>query len=164
MTYLPGDLLAKVDITSMACSLEARSPFLDHHVVELALRIPGEMRMRRLNGKAILKTAFRNMLPPQILRRAKMGFGVPIVEWLRDEIKDYARAQVLDGSASREFLDTTFLEEMWNQHQSGIRNYATELWGVLMLNLWHRLFAAGNGERPSVSPSVLAEAGRPTPR
>ena len=95
-------------------------------------------------GKLILKKALRGRLPDNILDRPKMGFGVPIVEWLRDEIKEYARELVLEGPASRLYLRGEFLHKMWNEHQSGIRNSATELWSVMMLNLWFKRFAGSS--------------------
>lgn len=163
-TYLCEDILTKVDRASMAVSLEVRCPILDHVFMEYVAKIPSNFKLVGTKGKRIFKNALRQHLPDDILFRRKMGFGVPIAEWLRDELKDFARKQVLDGPASREFLDTVFLEEMWSQHQSGLRNYATELWAVLMLNLWHKLFAAGNGECASISPAVLAGARKPTSR
>src|SRR3979409_2533436 len=87
MTYLPDDLLVKVDIATMAVSLEARSPFLDHHVLELAAALPEDLKLRRVTTKFILKKALRNILPPQNRRRAKMGFGVPVGSWLRRELR-----------------------------------------------------------------------------
>ena len=93
------------------------------------------------HGKQIFKRALKGRLPDTILERRKMGFGVPIVEWIRGEIKDYARELVLEGPASRLYFRQEFLEKMWNEHQRGIRNSATELWAIMMLNLWHQRFA-----------------------
>ena len=101
LTYLPGDLLVKVDLASMAHSLECRGPFLDHRVVELALAMPirRKLRLRRGRSKVVLKQAFADLLPPAIRHRPKMGFGVPIDRWFRDELKDELRAVLLDPVA-----------------------------------------------------------------
>ena len=94
LTYLPGDLLVKVDIASMAHGLECRGPFLDHRVVELALAMPldRKLRLRKGRSKVILKRAFADLLPPPIRTRPKMGFGVPIDRWFRGELKDELRS------------------------------------------------------------------------
>ena len=98
MTYLPGDLLVKVDLASMAHSLECRGPFLDHRVVELAAAMPLDRKLRLRSGrsKVVLKQAFADLLPPAIKTRSKMGFGVPIGRWFRDELKDELRDVLLD--------------------------------------------------------------------
>ncbi len=102
LTYLPGDLLVKVDMASMAHSLECRGPFLDHRVVELALALPirRKLRLRGGRSKVVLKQAFADLLPPAIRHRPKMGFGVPIDRWFRGELKDELRAVLLDPVAS----------------------------------------------------------------
>jgi len=142
-TYLCDDILTKVDRASMAVSLEVRCPILDHKFMEYAARIPASLKLVGTDGKHILKKAFKRYLPDDILYRRKMGFGVPILEWLRSELKDYGRALVLDGEASRRYLQRSTLEKFWNEHQSGMRNRSTELWIVMMLNLWQRKFGVG---------------------
>ncbi|MHC4549808.1 MAG: asparagine synthase (glutamine-hydrolyzing) [Planctomycetota bacterium] len=139
-TYLVDDILTKVDRASMAVSLEVRCPILDHVFMEHAARIPAHRKIRGGDKKRILKRAFRQYLPDEILYRAKMGFGVPILEWLRTDIRDYARELVLEGAGTREFFRRPYLEKIWQQHQGGIRNWAAELWCVMMFNLWHRRF------------------------
>src|SRR5206468_12978377 len=98
LTYLAGDLLAKVDQASMAHSLECRSPFLDHRVVELALAMPlrRKLRLRQGRSKVVLKQAFADLLPPEVRHRSKMGFGVPLDRWFRAELRDELRAVLLD--------------------------------------------------------------------
>ena len=98
LTYLPGDLLVKVDMASMAHSLECRGPFLDHRVVELAAAMPLDRKIQLRSGrsKVVLKRAFADLLPPAIKTRSKMGFGVPISRWFRDELKNELRAVLLD--------------------------------------------------------------------
>ena len=143
-TYLPECLMAKVDVASMACSLEGRSPLLDHEFVELAYRMPGDWKLKGLRGhKWIFKEAFKDLLPPEILTRPKMGFGIPLGEWFRGPLKSYWADHVL----SREALDRGYFTEkglrgLWDEHQSGRRDQGYRLWALLMLELWHR-HAAG---------------------
>ena len=139
-TYLCEDILTKVDRASMAVSLEVRCPILDHVFMEYVARIPSELKLVGTDGKHIFKKALKKYLPDDILYRKKMGFGVPISEWLRKDLNDYGRKLVLDGDASRLYLRKSFLEKIWNEHQRGIRNRSTELWTVMMLNLWHKRF------------------------
>jgi len=140
-TYLCEDILTKVDRASMAVSLEVRCPILDHVFMEYAARIPSRLKLQGTEGKVIFKKALKRYLPNEILYRKKMGFGVPIIEWLRKDLRDYARRIVLDGEATQRFLHRPFLEHIWKEHQSKIRNRSTELWQVMMLNLWYDKFA-----------------------
>ena len=140
-TYLCEDILTKVDRASMAVSLEVRCPILDHVFMEYAARIPAHMKLRGSDGKSIFKKAMKRYLPNDILYRKKMGFGVPIIEWLRGELRDYACPIILEGGASQRFLHRPFLEKMWQEHQSKKRNRSTQLWQVMMLNLWYDRFA-----------------------
>ena len=139
-TYLCEDILTKVDRASMAVSLEVRCPILDHVFMEYAASIPAELKLVGREGKHIFKKALRGRLPDDILYRPKMGFGVPVSEWLRRDLRDYARGLVLDGEATQRYLNNAFVEQLWQEHSSGIRNRATELWAIMMLNLWHRRF------------------------
>jgi asparagine synthase (glutamine-hydrolysing) len=141
-TYLCDDILVKVDRASMAVSLEVRCPILDHVFMEYVAKIPWRRKIRGGDKKRIFKKALRGRLPDSILYRPKMGFGVPVPGWLKREVRDYARALVLDGEGTRQFFERPYLEKLWNEHQSGLRNRATELWIVMMFNLWHRRFAA----------------------
>ena len=139
-TYLCDDILTKVDRASMAVSLEVRCPILDHVFMEYAARIPSRLKLKGLEGKHIFKKALKAYLPDDILYRKKMGFGVPILEWLRKDLNTYARQMVLGGEASRKYLNLSYLEKIWNEHQRSIRNWSTQLWGILMLNLWYKKF------------------------
>ena len=140
-TYLCEDILTKVDRASMAVSLEVRCPILDHEFMEYVARIPSKMKLKGRDGKHIFKKALKRHLPDDILYRRKMGFGVPILEWLRKDLNEYARGLVLDGEATRQYLDRKRLQAMWREHETGLRNHATPLWAVMMLNLWHDRFA-----------------------
>ncbi|OGS01635.1 MAG: asparagine synthase (glutamine-hydrolyzing) [Elusimicrobia bacterium RBG_16_66_12] len=139
-TYLPECLMAKVDIASMACSLEGRSPLLDHEFVELAYRMPGDWKLKGLRGhKWIFKEAFKDLLPPEILTRGKMGFGIPLGSWFRGPLKDYWAGHVLSREAlGRGYFTEKGLRSLWDEHQSGRRDHGYRLWALLMLELWHR--------------------------
>ena len=157
-TYLCDDILTKVDRASMAVSLEVRCPILDHVFMEYVARIPWRSKLVGSQGKHIFKKALRRMLPDDILQRRKMGFGVPILEWLRNELKDYGARLVLEGEASTQLFRRATLERMWSEHQRGTRNWATELWVIMMLNLWFERFGASRGAAaPTPARGVLAD-------
>jgi asparagine synthase (glutamine-hydrolysing) len=141
LTYLPGDLLAKVDLASMGQGLECRSPFLDHRVVELALAMPVRRKLRLRGGrsKVVLKQAFADLLPPEIRHRPKMGFGVPLDRWFRGDLKDELRAVLLDPVAlNRGLFRPEAVETLVDEHLQSRRDHAYRLWTLLMLELWFR--------------------------
>ncbi|MDX6484055.1 MAG: hypothetical protein QOE95_1826, partial [Gaiellaceae bacterium] len=141
MTYLPNDLLVKVDIASMAVSLEARSPFLDHHVIEFAASLPQGMKLRGLTTKYLLKQTLKRLLPSQNLTRAKMGFGVPIGHWFRGSMQPFLREHLLsERLARRGLLRPEAVRRMVEQHTSGEHNHTHPLWTLLMLELWFQRF------------------------
>jgi asparagine synthase (glutamine-hydrolysing) len=134
-TYLPGDLLLKADIASMAHSLELRSPFLDHDVVALGLALPEHLKTRRREGKVALRRAFAAELPAQVAARGKTGFGVPLGRWFREDLRELARdVLVADRGWFRPETVTRLLEE----HESGRADHGHRLWCLLMLELWVR--------------------------
>ncbi|MGD8452059.1 MAG: asparagine synthase (glutamine-hydrolyzing) [Phycisphaerae bacterium] len=138
-SYLPYDLLTKVDIASMACGLECRCPLLDHEVVEFALSLPLEWRLGPGGGKRILKDWAADLLPPEILNRPKMGFGVPIGEWFRGELRDLVEETILGPHAlARRVFRGEWLEGLAAAHLSGQANHEHALWALLMLELWAR--------------------------
>lgn len=146
MMYLPDDLLVKVDIASMANSLEARSPFLDHIFMEFVAKIPAELKLRGKMTKVILKRALQDILPAQILKRSKMGFAVPIDYWLRNELKPMAYDLLLgQRHLERGYFEKNFIEKMLHEHCSGQWNWHYHIWNLLMLELWHRTFIDQNG-------------------
>ncbi len=139
LTYLPGDILTKVDITSMAHGLECRSPLLDQEVVALAARIPLSMKLRGNCGKYILKRAFEKLLPPGITTRRKQGFVVPIAQWFRGELNGYLREVLLDQeSAGRGYFRRTAVERLIGDHETGQFDHSRRLWALLSFELWHR--------------------------
>jgi len=139
VTYLPCDLMTKVDIASMAHSLECRQPFLDHRVVELAARIPLRYKLRRGRGKRILLETFADVLPRAIRRRSKMGFGVPLDAWFRGPLAPFAREVLLDPSTSRRgYFRSDSVRRLVEEHQAGRFDHSYRLWALLVLELWQR--------------------------
>jgi asparagine synthase (glutamine-hydrolysing) len=140
-SYLPDDLLIKADRMSMAASLEARSPFLDHVLVEFAATIPSSLKLKGSAGKYILKRAFENRLPREIIYRRKHGFGVPIGKWFRATLRDYLNETLLSTrAAQRGVLRTEAVQQLVNEHLSGARDHGHALWTVMMLEVWARRF------------------------
>ena len=141
-SYLPYDLLVKVDIATMANSLEARSPFLDHEVMEFAARLPVALKLRGRDAKYLIKKAFADLLPPENVNRRKMGFGVPIGAWFRGSLKELLCDALLARDArTREFLQAEVVERLVTQHVNGEADHAFKLWNLLMLELWRREFS-----------------------
>jgi asparagine synthase (glutamine-hydrolysing) len=134
-TYLPGDLLPKADIASMAHSLELRSPLLDHEVLELGLALPESLKVQGRRQKVALRHAFADDLPPEVASRGKKGFGVPIGRWLRGELREPARDLLL---GDRGLFRRGVVERLLDEHESGRRDHAHRLWCLLMLELWLR--------------------------
>jgi asparagine synthase (glutamine-hydrolysing) len=141
MRYLPNDPLVKTDIATMACGLEARAPLLDHRVVELAFRIPSSRKLEGGRGKLVLRRAFRDLLPDRILSRGKMGFGVPIARWLREELAPVAANTLLrtDTVFSRLFRASE-VERLVREHASAKADHAYRIWTLLCLEFWAREF------------------------
>ena len=141
MTYLPNDLLVKVDIASMAVSLEARSPFLDHRVIEFAASLPEKFKLRGLTTKYLLKRVLKQLLPQENLQRKKMGFGVPIGHWFRGELQPFLRETILSEKAmKRGFFKPAAVRQLVELHTSQQRDHSHQLWTLLMLELWFQRF------------------------
>ncbi len=139
--YLPECLLVKMDVASMAASLEARSPFLDHKVMEFSATLPSRWKVHGLTTKYIMKKTFDPMLPPEITRRGKMGFGIPVGRWFRTEWKDYFREMALSEKAvNRGYFNRKYLERLFNEHTQGVRDHGYRMWALLVLELWHRIY------------------------
>jgi asparagine synthase (glutamine-hydrolysing) len=138
-TYLPGDLLPKVDIATMAHSLEARSPFLDHVLMEFAACLPGKLKLDGATTKRALKSALRGIVPDEILDRSKMGFGVPLSRWFRHDLRELPGERLLDPSVDRRaYLNRAPIEQMIREHHAGSVDYSLQLWVLLQLDSWHR--------------------------
>lgn len=138
-TYLPNDLLVKMDMATMANSLEARSPFLDHKFMEYAAAIPVDLKLKNFINKYILKKTYENFLPRAIWQRKKMGFGIPIGQWFREELKDFLQDTLFDKKATgREYFNKDFITGIIKEHMQGDTDNGYKLWTLLMFELWFR--------------------------
>ncbi len=150
LTYLPGDILNKVDIASMTYGLEARCPFLDHEVVDFAAAVPIEWKMRGGRGKRILIDTFRDLLPPAVQRRSKMGFGVPLDHWFRGELQPLLREVLLDRrSLERGLFRPGAVEQLVEEHVNGRWDHSYRLWSLLVLELWQQRYLDDGATLPA---------------
>jgi len=140
-TYLPDDILTKVDRASMAVSLELRAPILDHKFMELVASIPSDLKLHGRTGKYIFKKAMEPLLPQDILYRSKQGFAIPLNRWFRQELKELGYELVV-ASNKDGILDGNYLSKIWKQHQAGTFDRSAYLWTVLMFRKWQQVFQA----------------------
>ncbi len=142
-SYLPGDILVKVDRMSMANSLETRAPILDYRVVEFAATIPANLKLKDKETKYVLKKTMERLLSDETLYRKKMGFSVPLASWLRNEIKEIAETRLLaTNNGLSQFFKPDEVAKIWQQHQDGSRDFSSELWSMLTFELWWERYIA----------------------
>jgi asparagine synthase (glutamine-hydrolysing) len=143
--YLPTDLLVKMDIATMAHSLEGRSPFLDWRLTEFVATLPSDLKLRGRTSKYILKKAIADLVPPDNMHRPKQGFAVPIGGWFRGELKDFLADHILsDRFNARGLFTPAAVRRIFDDHQRQVHDYAHHLWVLLMLELWFRAFMDGD--------------------
>jgi asparagine synthase (glutamine-hydrolysing) len=139
--YLPTDLLVKMDIATMASSLEARSPFLDWHLAEFAAKLPSTFKVKGSTSKYILKKALSDLVPAANMHRPKQGFAVPVGAWFRGELKDFLADHILGPRFNaRGLFRADVVQRLFDEHQRGAGDHAHHLWTLLMLELWFREF------------------------
>ncbi len=138
LTYLPGDILTKVDRASMEVSLEARVPLLDHRLISLAWQLPQHLKIRHGKGKWILREILKKYVPEQLFNRPKMGFGVPIDAWLRSDLKPWANDLLMSSSLEEFGLTKQAIQSTWQRHQTGLHNEQYKIWLLLILQQWRK--------------------------
>ena len=159
-TYMIDDVLTKVDRMSMAVSLEAREPLLDHRLLEFAARVPASLKLKDGRTKHLLRRLLVRRVPKAITERGKSGFAAPIGEWLRGPLAGMASDLLLDGRLkSRGLFRDAEVRRLWTDHRARRAEHPHRLWQLLMLELWFRTFIDGNPSADRVTPAVpLAEA------
>ena len=140
-TYLVDDILTKVDKMSMAVSLEARDPLLDHKLLEFAASVPSALKLKNGRSKYLLRRLLERRLPKAIVDRPKQGFAAPIGQWLRGPLAPMVDALLLDGRMrDRGVFESHSIERLWREHRDGVRDHRHRIWSLVMLELWFRQF------------------------
>lgn len=156
-TYLPDDILQKVDRAAMGVSLEVRPPLLDHRVAEFALALPTRLRIRDGESKWLLRRVLDRYVPRALVERPKMGFAVPLDQWLRGPLRDWAE-DLLDPQRLG-LLDPAVVRRLWDDHLAGRANRAYGLWAVLMLEAWRRRWTQGSAKTNDIALARTATGG-----
>ena len=161
-TYLPGDLLVKMDIATMAHSVETRSPLLDDRLMKFSAQLPARLKSDGRSGKVLMKHALRGIVPDEILDRPKMGFGVPLERWFRKDLRDLP-AEVLLGPDARvhAYVKPDAITRMIKQHHDNQADHSTRLWALLQLEFWHREVLESRPLGGAGVPSAALRSGRP---
>ena len=140
-TYLPGDILVKVDRMSMATSLEVRVPLLDHKLIEFVTKVPASLKLAGTETKHLLKRVAKDLIPAEILNRPKQGFGVPLEEWINRQLRDQIRETLREPrTRQRGFVNSDYVDLILEEHRKGRRDHSQPLWALLILELWHRRY------------------------
>jgi asparagine synthase (glutamine-hydrolysing) len=140
-TYLPEDILVKVDRMSMAHSLEVRAPILDHKLIEYVGGLPSNLKLKGKESKYIFKKMLEDRLPPNILYRKKQGFSIPLASWLRNEMRGFVEETLFSTqNGLSTFFNLKYIEDMWRRHLSSRQDYAYPMWGIMMFSLWQQKF------------------------
>jgi asparagine synthase (glutamine-hydrolysing) len=154
-TYLPGDILTKVDRASMAVSLEVRAPLLDQRLIEFVTRIPSRLKLYRGEAKYIFKQAVAGLVPPEVLQRPKQGFAVPLDVWLRERLREQLRAVLTEPrTQQRGYFNPRYVALLMDEHRRGRRDHSWRLWSLLMLELWHRQFMDTPARAENCAPAL----------
>ena len=142
-SYLPCDLMCKVDVATMAHGLECRQPFLDHRLVEFCCSLPTRLHLRRGRGKRLLAEAFPEHLPREVIRRPKRGFGVPLDRWFRGPLREYARELLTSRAADRGWFEPTAVASLLEEHAAGAADHSSCLWALVVLEQWAQRWLDG---------------------
>jgi asparagine synthase (glutamine-hydrolysing) len=155
-TYLPDDLLVKMDIATMAASLEARSPLLDHELMQFAASLPAELKVRGREKKVVLRAALRGWIPDEILDAPKRGLRLPLGDWFRGELRDFTRDVLLDPRAiGRGWFREAYVRQLLDRHRDGVQDHSQGIWTLLMFELWHQEFVdRPQGDSPTSASST----------
>jgi asparagine synthase (glutamine-hydrolysing) len=157
-TYLPEDILTKVDRMSMAHSIESRVPLLDNDVIDFAARLPASLKIQNGRRKHVLKLAAADILSPEVLNRRKQGFGVPVGGWFKGDLREFFSDVLFSTRTSqRGYFEPQFIQRLMREHLSGRRDHTLRLWGLVVFELWHRLYLDARPQSPSL-PGVAVPA------